>query len=271
VDNASNDGSAEAISTSAPDVTLVETTSNLGFAGGMNLGVDKAKSLGATRIWFLNNDTVVDRSCLLHQLASVSTTTVAVPTILNIETHKVWYGGGHVDAWRGLVIQERWGESAPESCVTATGYATGCSMLVPTSTGDAIGWFDERFFLYWEDVEFSLRLVAGGFPILYVSAAIVYHAASSSSASEEGAAPALWYYGARSRLWYVRVCQHGIQRLSALAYTPVDALRNLRLIVKRPGSGKMADLKALLSGLWSGAFATIPGARLRVSPGRVRA
>src|SRR5579871_1995174 len=106
VDNGSEDDSVAQIRTAYPHITVLETEYNRGFAGGNNVGIRHALSRGASYIWLLNNDTVVDPDSLEAMVAvaeadaGVGAVGVVLYDMSNPEHIQVW-GGGRVNMWLG--------------------------------------------------------------------------------------------------------------------------------------------------------------------------
>src|SRR4051812_38873188 len=102
VDNGSGDGVLEEIRRRWPDVETMQTGDNLGFAGGMNRGVEWALARDAASVTVLNNDTVVPPG-VISALAARAREGVAVsPEVRYASTGGIWFGGGVVDAQTGL-------------------------------------------------------------------------------------------------------------------------------------------------------------------------
>lgn len=186
VDNGSTDGSAETIRRGSPGTEVLELPRNLGYGGGCNAGFRRAEELGARSVIFLNNDTLVDPAfadSLLLVLAEDPTAGMAVPKILYADRPgTIWYAGGEVDLSRGLVrhlgIRRR--DAERFSRPGHTGYATGCCFAMRSRDFRAVGGFDERFGMYAEDVDLSLRVRAQGFSIDYEPSSVVRHRVSAS-------------------------------------------------------------------------------------------
>jgi N-acetylglucosaminyl-diphospho-decaprenol L-rhamnosyltransferase len=198
VDNDSADGSADALELEFPDVTVLRSGDNLGFARAVNLG---ARATGAEYLLLLNPDTVVRTGALAALLDFARTH----------PEHGV-YGGrtfredGELDpssCWGGptlwsltcfaLGLSTAFAGSAvfdPESLgrwrrdtVREVPVVTGCLLLVSRADFFSIGGMDERFFLYGEDAEFSLRAGRAGMrPVIVPEAAIVHAVGASTGA-----------------------------------------------------------------------------------------
>jgi len=203
VDNASSDGSAEAVAREFPGVDLVRNDSNLGYAGGMNVGIRRALEVGADAVLLLNNDTEVEPGFLLPLLAAMERNPRAgalCPKILYADSGLVWYAGAEFDPRRGYNgrITGNREPSERHTSVRVTDRAAGAAMLVPRAALERIGLLDEPLFAYGEDAAWSLRARAAGFTLLVVPESVVRHRVSAASGGESS--PDTIYYSTRNLL-----------------------------------------------------------------------
>ncbi|MEV4319290.1 glycosyltransferase [Actinocrispum sp. NPDC049592] len=176
VDNASGDGSLERIRANVPDVELVESKTNLGFAGGCNLGVTKAK--GAV-VAFLNND------ARPHQdwVRAAVDVLLAEPTVGAVASKVLDWAGERIDfvdgglTWYGMGYKTHQGELDDGRFDTARDvlFGTGSALFVRAETFRRLGGFDERFFMFYEDVDLGWRLNLRGWRVRYEPASVAYH------------------------------------------------------------------------------------------------
>ena len=216
VDNASIDDSVVAIKKQFPWVKVIENQENLGFVGGNNVGIKRVLQNGADYVLVLNNDTLVSKN-LLQELLRISGRDpkigIIVPKIYfasGYEFHKerysskdlgriIWYAGGKID-WRNMfgvhlgVDEVDRGQFEEEKEIT---FATGCCLLIKREVLTKIALFDEKFFLYGEDVDFSIRVVRAGFKIFYAPKAHLWHKNAGSSSAGSSLHD---YYITRNRL-----------------------------------------------------------------------
>ena len=197
VDNASEDGSAEAVS----GVEVIRNPRNLGYAGGMNVGLRAALDRGADAVLLLNNDVELEAGAVTALAAASEGAAAVCPLITfadNPET--VWYAGAPFDPTRGYQGRHRgFGQPASEFTETVqTERACGAAMLIPRRALDAVGLFDDALFAYHEDTEWSLRAKAAGLPILVGPSARVRHKVSAATGGE--GSPTALYYSVRNTL-----------------------------------------------------------------------
>lgn len=204
VDNASRDGSVEAIRASLGGITLIENEANLGYAGANNVGARAALDRGADAVLVLNNDVLVTPGCV-EALAAVLATEGGIVSPLSLSAEqpdRIDFFRARVDLRNVALLAEGRGE--PRSGVFATeplrsDYATGSALLVARELA-ADGPFDERFFLVWEDVDLSLR--ARGATI--VPTAEVLHRGGVSFGEQRTASPLYQYCFVRNSFLIVR-------------------------------------------------------------------
>jgi len=204
VDNGSRDNSVSAIRGAAPGVTVIEAGTNLGYAGGMNLGIAYCLRAGPAPILLLNNDTVLDPdvlSALDDAAARNPRADILAPLILDDpERHRIWYGGGQWNPGTQRFAHTARGQEVASGVPDAgpTSYACGCAMYLRAGLVARAGTFDERFFLTYEDTDLSWRARRAGSEIRFVPDARVFHRASASFGGE--GSPLAAYFLARNRL-----------------------------------------------------------------------
>lgn len=205
VDNGSSDGSAEAVATEHPDVTLIRLDANLGFAGGMNVGIAEALSHGAELVMLLNNDTVVEPGFVEPLVDALDpggdAAAVCSQIVFRDDPATVWYAGASFRPGRGH-HGSNLGYGEPRLAAATPPFATdracGGAMLVPAGAWSEIGDFDESLFAYAEDTDWSLRAARAGRRILVAPASVVQHAVSAASGGASSPDPL--YYSLRNGL-----------------------------------------------------------------------
>ncbi len=158
VDNDSTDDSVSQIRAAYPDITILRSEENLGFAGGNNIGIRYAMAHGAKYLWLLNNDTEPAPDAL-SALVSKSTGNPKIGAVASIcyhfdkpQTVQVW-AGARTNLWLGYVRntttpqKDEWFHSL-----------YGASLFLSRAALEDAGLLDEGFFLYWEETELCLRL-----------------------------------------------------------------------------------------------------------------
>jgi GT2 family glycosyltransferase len=242
VDNASEDGSAEAVT----GVELIRNPRNLGYAGGMNVGIRAALQRGADAVLLLNNDVVVEPGAVGSLAAAAEGAGAVCPVITFADDPEtVWYAGARFDPTRGYQGRHRgYGQPAAELReAVETDRACGAAMLIPRQALDTVGLLEDALFAYHEDTEWSLRARAAGLPIRVEPSARVRHKVTAATGGE--GSPTALYYSVRNTLdiceRHAPLGQLGTWRrrlVVLLAYTTQALL----------GRGRLARLRAVREG-----------------------
>ncbi len=174
VDNNSIDGTLEKCREKYKELFYIENFKNIGFAPAVNIGVKKAMKSNATHILLCNPDALVENTCI-KKLIKESNNKIGIysPLIYNKKDDSIWFAGGYINYKKQLATHETVKELPRESYYSE--YISGCVMLVNVQVFQKIGFLDERFFLYYEDVDFSIRVQKAGFCTKLVPSAIAFH------------------------------------------------------------------------------------------------
>jgi len=201
VDNGSTDGSVRAISCSFPEVTLIQARTNLGYAGGNNLGIRRALSNPQIEfILILNNDTLLGPHSLEAFLKKGnSSSKLGIVGGYPLSFHdpsQIDHLGG---IWnRQTASFDLVGRGASRGFVprVALDYVCGCSILIKRKVFETIGELESKFFLFWEEADFCFRAKQAGFDIAVCQDATLLH---KISASFIGGSPQKAYFWWRGR------------------------------------------------------------------------
>ena len=249
VDNGSTDGAVDDIRSRYGWVQVVEAGENLGFVGGNNYGMDYALSEQADYIFLLNNDTVVAPESLGNLVEAVEmdrTIGVAGPLIFyHSEPETIWSAGGEINWESGdscmvgidQVDRRQFGEQ-PYS----VDFLTGCALLLPAEVVKKVGKLDPRFFAYYEDTEWSLRIAKAGYKVMVVPQAKIWHKITKQARETT---PRVHYYMCRNRLLFLKLYKASF---SAWVHTLVlDYARTFIAWTIRPKyRGKVKQREALV-------------------------
>ncbi|WP_234733462.1 glycosyltransferase family 2 protein [Tellurirhabdus bombi] len=208
-----------------PNVKVIVSAENLGFSGGNNLGIQHAKG---EYYFLLNNDTIVTPDLLDQLLAPFATDPevgVTCPKIRYFDHPTIiQYAGYHPlsrftgRTWAiglGETDNGQYEQSGP------TAFAHGAAMLVKRSVLDRAGSLDDSFFLYYEELDWSLRIRRAGFKIYYQAQALIYHKESMSVGKMNALKV---YYHTRNRMLFMRRNVSGFTLLVFYLYYFVFAL-----------------------------------------------
>lgn len=230
VDNASSDGSPEAVKEAFPGVRLIEAGSNLGFARGNNLGIRHSRG---RYLFLINSDVVLHAGCLQALLAFMDThpdVGLAGPRLLNAD------GSMQVSCrfqptlanhlGRALFLNTALADPAyRKDIVSDVQVITGAFWVARREAVETVGGLDEAFFFYGEDLDWCLRFQRAGWRLCFFPGAFAVHFGGASSANDAARFSAE-LQRARLRLWEK---YHG--RLSSLLYLAIEMLYHvLRLV-----------------------------------------
>lgn len=248
VDNGSTDDSVARLRERFPELHLLEMGANLGFAGGSNAGIHSALALGADYIWLLNNDTVVDPGALdalVEVMVEHPSVGIAGSRILYLDRpDTLWFAGGFFSRPWGLATHRGADETdeGQYGSLADADFVTGCSLFARASAARVIGPLDERYFLYWEDVDWSVRARLAGLRVVYVPGSRVLHKLGASMPVADGRIK--WRYEGRNRLlFYRRHCPAGVPRILLTTLLNAGHLAAL---------GRLGDCLELLHGAFDG-------------------
>lgn len=247
VDNASSDDTVVLVRRAFPAVEILELPRNLGFAGGNNAAFRSLRGRGFDNVVFLNNDTVVDPGFLQPLVESLRDGWVGIasPKILYMDDPgRIWYAGGVLKPATGLIehtgIRQPDGPQFDEP--KPVGYATGCCLVMRCRDFEAVGGFDERFGMYGEDADLSIKIRERGLVVMYQPASRLWHRVSASSGGEMSLGKQLRKSGAAMTLF----AKHGM--FSGLALYPLllpfrAALALLRFQLFRRVSSQVSSIR----------------------------
>lgn len=203
VDNNSEDGISSAVE-GDKEITFIQTGENLGYTGGNNIGIKKALSNGSDYVFILNPDTIVDKDCiknLIHVLEENGKAGIAGPKIYFEEGKVIWHAGGILDKLNviGTHIGLDEEDKGQYENVREVDFITGAAIMIKKQVFEKVGFFDERFFLYYEDADICFRAKQANFKIFYAPKALVWH---KNARSAELGSPLQDYYITRNRILY---------------------------------------------------------------------
>jgi len=175
---------------------FIQNKKNLGFAGGNNIGIKKALRKNADYVLLLNNDTIAYKDLLLYLTKAAEEyldVGIVGPVIKHKVKNRMLYDYGGVVNWKlgkpyhkNSVRVRPWRPpgSDPEKGLIERDFVSGCCMLVKRAVFEKVGFLNERYFLYLEDVEFCTRAKRAGFIILLNPKPVIFHHGSGTSRSE---------------------------------------------------------------------------------------
>jgi len=236
VDNGSTDDSVVRIRAAFPMVLVVEAGKNLGFAGGCNVGIDRALADGTDFVWLLNNDTLVplDTCGKLVAKAAQEPNAGLIGSVLYYmhDPLKVQaWGGGNITVWLGRSSHFL----APAKLGPAS-YLTFASVLIPREVLLRVGVLYEGFFMYWDDGDFALRVTAAGYGLAVAADTAVLH---KEGGSTEHRSPQMDRFNTAAGM-------HLLRRHAAVPWFSMVIFLGLRL-AKRVVRGEWKNVRAVLA------------------------
>lgn len=250
VDNASKENEANHIQKRYPQVKVIRSGKNLGFAGGNNLGVKAAKG---NYLLLINNDTIFkDFSIqpLIDRLESKSQIGMVCPKIRFIWGTNPIQFAGYTPLSKITVRNQSIGfgeeDQGQYDKAHPTPYAHGAAMLIKREVLGKVGLMPEDYFLYYEEIDWSMMFTRAGYQIWYDPACTIYHKESQSTGQKS---PLRTYYITRNRLLLVKRNWHGIYKW--LAYFYLLLIVGPRDLLKFALKGRYDLTKAVYKGLFT--------------------
>ena len=250
VDNASTEDEASVIESRYPAVIVIRSNKNLGFAGGNNLGIQAAHG---KYIFFINNDTILshhtsDIRHLINRLESSPKIAVVSPKIRFAWGNNPIQFAGYTPLSL-ITLRNRsigFGEEDKGQYETAhpTPYAHGAAMMVKREAIEKVGPMPECYFLYYEELDWSMMFTRAGYSIWYEPSSTIYHKESQATGQNS---PLKTYYLTRNRLIFARRNIQGLQKL--MAYYYLIGIVDFRDVLKYAFKGKTDLLRATFSGV----------------------
>ncbi|WP_297423406.1 glycosyltransferase family 2 protein [Clostridium sp.] len=256
VDNASTNDSFEILTRSLKDCIIIKSKKNLGFAGGNNLGLRYALDEGADYIMLLNNDTLVEPNFLSNMLNSFHQDNkigiVGCKIMYHPQKDIIWYGGGNINWFKfigehhGIKELDR-GQCDEEKEVD---FITGCCLLIKSSVIRRIGFLSEEYFMYFEDVDFCVKVKEAGYKVWYNSKSVIYHKVGLSGGGEESVFSIKWC--TRNRLLFMKKYKNRVSKFTyILANIFIYTTRWIRYIQYKM-KGKNDKAEAIIEGIKEG-------------------
>jgi N-acetylglucosaminyl-diphospho-decaprenol L-rhamnosyltransferase len=238
-----------------PDVRFVLGGDNIGFGAGVNAAVAAARSTW-TDVWVLNPDILLRPEALDRLLVAADEHRwdLASPLIVRPSPageDLIWFAGGQVDLRRG--VASHGGVGRPASSVDwstrEVGFLTGAAPLITRSAWEGLDGFSERFFLYWEDADLSIRAREAGYRLGVSAEAVVEHDQGGSSG---GVGAVYCFYVQRNRLWLLPSAGGRFRTAFISGGRVTWGLLTLPLRSTRRSGDRAAVLRASIRGLLAG-------------------
>ena len=247
VDNASNNDEATEIEQIFPYVTVIRSKKNLGYAGGNNLGIKTARG---RYLFIINNDTIFKEfnvQTLIDKLDSSDEIGIICPKIRFAWGNKPIQYAGYTPLSKITVRNQAIGFGEEDhghyNTPHPTPYAHGAAMLVKREAVDKVGLMPECYFLYYEELDWSMMFTRAGYQIWYEPSCTIYHKESQATGQNS---PLRTYYITRNRLLLVKRNYRGINKY--LAYGYLMGIVVPKNLFKAGLKGQLGIQKATLKG-----------------------
>ena len=248
VDNASSQDEATSIQEKYPQVKVVRSEKNLGFAGGNNLGMKVATG---KYIFLVNNDTIFKHynvQTLIDRLESSPRIGVVCPKIRFAWKDNPIQFAGYTPLSQITVRNKSLGfgeeDHGQYNAPHSTPYAHGAAMMIKKSVVDEVGLMPECFFLYYEELDWSMMITRAGYEIWYEPDFTIYHKESQTTGLNS---PLRTYYITRNRLLLVKRNWNGISKY--ISYSYLILVVAARDIIKYTLKRQQTHVKATIKGL----------------------
>lgn len=249
VDNGSINDEAALISRLYPQVKTIRSDKNLGFAGGNNLGMKAAKG---KYLFLINNDTFLkdpNIEPLINRIESSSTIGMVCPKIRFAWGNNPIQFAGYTPLSKITVRNQSigYGEEDKGHYIIphSTPYAHGAAMLIKREAIDKVGLMPECYFLYYEELDWSMMFTRAGYEIWYEPVCTIYHKESQSAGQ---GSPLRTYYMTRNRLLLVKRNWHGLTK--HLSYIYILGIVTARDILINMIKGNKDHVKAIYRALY---------------------
>lgn len=249
VDNASKDSDAlgRTLGSEFPGVHYLPRKDNAGFAGGNNEGMRYALERECDFVLLLNNDTTVAPDFIEKMIAAAQSNhhigIVGAKIYFHEEPNVIWFNGADfswIDGGRHFQYGMRDADQEQQA-VLSTPFVTGCAMLISKAVIEKIGLLEESFFMYYEDIDYCLRVKRAGFTLAVAQGAHVWHKISRSAKGM--GTPRMHYYHVRNALLLTWRNAPRIVKIAAYAWSMFHYAKQ---IVKRMLMPKTHDISTMI-------------------------
>jgi GT2 family glycosyltransferase len=216
-------------------IHIIKNKNNEGFARANNQGIRYSIKNGFDYMLLLNNDTLIKNDLLdsLIKHSSNLNKKIIQPLILNYDGTKIWNAGGAINYFLGTFQTLKKGLNFKNfnSNKDYTDWFTGCCVLIKSDIFKDIGYFDEKFFAYYEDIDFSIRLKKMGYSIALMTDSYLQHYESASSKSinksEGNLSPYVHYLNIRNHILLLKKHSKSFNTIGVLFYQLIKILSYL--------------------------------------------
>lgn len=247
IDNASRKDEISPLKELFDDIHFIKSYTNLGFAGGNNLGIDVAKG---KYLFFINNDTYIledNISFLIQRLESNNNIGGVSPKILFHDPFNTIQFAGFTPFTKYTIRNSIIGYGQPDNMQfnssSITPYVHGAAMMFKKEVIEKVGKMPEIFFLYYEEMDWCEMIKRAGYELWYEPKFVVYHKESRSTGKDSSKKT---YYHTRNRLLFTWRNLEPSRRNISILYQLFVA--NILHILKYTITGKLKFASAIIKG-----------------------
>jgi GT2 family glycosyltransferase len=251
IDNGSGEESVAKLRHCQDGFELRELSENVGFAAGNNYGLREALARGYEYALLVNNDAFVAPDLLEKMLAEAEPDIgLLSPKIMyESEPERIWFAGGRRHPLTIDLLDARQGQlDKPGYASQDVDYLLGTCLLVNLQAARAVGLLDERYYFYFEDLDWSLRFTEAGYRLRLVEAARLYHRIAVSTGGNDDTAQRR-YYLARGGVLFWRDNAHFGSPGIIFVFRTLSAVK---MVVRLTVTGRWPVAQAYLRGLRDG-------------------
>lgn len=250
VDNASSDKTPKKVRKKFPGVRLICLDKNTGVTGGRNAGIDKANK-DTQYLLFFDHDMVAHKDMIKNLTGILQTDNsygIITPKIFYWEDRKrVWAAGTNINLWTGQVLF-RGGKDRGQFDKVEEVQVAPAAVLVKREVIDAVGKFDDRYFVTYEDTDFCFRARKYGFKTMYTPNATAYHKISPRRPDEQKRLLSRSFWIGRNRVLFMK--DFGNSYLFFLFFSVVYLLYFIKLSLEQKDlPGLISYVKGFIAGV----------------------
>lgn len=219
IDNGSKRNEASVLQSIYPSIKAVRLEKNLGFSGGNNVGIKESRG---EYLLFINNDTFISDDSILSLISTLKRNPHCggvSPKILFADSEEGIQFAGYTPlsriTLRNSLIGFKEEDTGQYNIPSFTPYLHGAAMMIKRDAIQKAGLMPEIYFLYYEELDWSIRIRRQGYQLEYNPSATVYHKESSSTGQQS---PLKYFYMTRNRLLFARRNLKGIYRILSILY-----------------------------------------------------
>ena len=256
VDNNSQKECIEILRNNSYRFNLILSNKNNGFAVANNIGIDYAKKLNCNYILLLNNDTIITKNSIetmYYEFIKRKNEKIGIVTCritYNSKRNIIWYDGGVIDYGKFLGVHKNKGEDfnkIKEEVVEEVDFISGCCMLIKTETIEKVGEMPIEYFMYFEDVDYCIKMKEKGYKMIICRNSLIYHKVSATSGGE--VSPFTIEWGNRNRLLIIKKYKYKFNKFSYIRIIFKFYISRIYKIIYYTLKKENKNIEALLKGI----------------------